>query len=100
MKPIRWRRRIVRIVVAQSGQIGAFQQHLAAGRAIDASQEVQQRALARARRAHDRQEFALFDLQVNAPQGLDAQIAAAIGLSQGSRFQESIAFLPCIYTRK
>ncbi len=63
------------LVVVERGQIDAFQQHLAAAGRFHAAEDVQQRALARARRAHDRQQFALADLEVDAAQGVNAHLA-------------------------
>ena len=60
---------------SERGQIDAFQQHLAAAGRFDAAENVQQRALARARRAHDGHEFAARDLQVHAPQRFHARLA-------------------------
>ena len=93
MKPIRRRRRIVRSS-RQRGQIGAFQQHLAAVRAIDTAQEVQQCALARTRGAHDRQEFALFDRQVDSAQRLDAQPPLPYDFFRARASKRSIVYSP------
>ena len=60
------------LVVVQRGQVDPFQQDLAAGGRFHAAEDVQQGALAGARRTHDRQQFALADLEVDAAQGVNA----------------------------
>ena len=76
------------LVVVERGQIDAFEQHLAAAGRFDAAEDVQQGALARARRAHDRQQFALADLEVDAAQGVDAHLALGpVVLSSGRGFR-------------
>ncbi len=47
-------------------------------RAIDAADEIQQSCLARARRAHEREEFPLHDFQIEAVQHLHPLFAAYI----------------------
>ena len=76
------------LVVVQRGQIDAFQQHLAAGGRFHSAEDVQQGALARARRTHDRQQFALADLEVDAAQGVNANLALGpVVLLQAAGFQ-------------
>ena len=76
------------LVVVERGQIDPFEQHLAAGGSFNAPQNVQQRALARTRRAHDRQQLALADLEVDAAQGMYADLALGpIGFLQAAGFK-------------
>ena len=59
----------------QPAQLAAHQLHRAAGGRIEAAQHVQQRALARAGGADDRQRLAGVDFQVHPAQHLDVEVA-------------------------
>jgi hypothetical protein len=47
----------------------SFQPHLAAGRTVEAAQEMEHRRLATAARPHDRDRLAWFDVEINAVDG-------------------------------
>jgi hypothetical protein len=61
---------------------------VAAGRPVEAAEDVHQRALARARRAHDGDEFAGLDRERDAVQRMHGLIAHRIGLDQIGRFDQ------------
>ena len=56
--------------------------HVAAVRPVDAAQQVEQRGLARARRAHDGDELAGLDIQVGAAQRAHSDLANVIRLDE------------------
>ena len=59
------------LVVVEAGDVAAAQEVLAAGGAVEAAQQVEHGALARARRAHDGDVFAGVEVDRDAPQGVD-----------------------------
>jgi hypothetical protein len=68
------------LVAAERRHILSHEAVAAAGRAVEAAEDVHQRRLARARRAHDGDELPRVDRQVDAVQHLDRELAAAVGL--------------------
>ena len=67
-------------VVAQEPQVLSVHVHDAGGGAVQATQEVQDRGLARAARPDDRQELAAGDVQVDAAERDDAGVADPVHL--------------------
>ena len=59
------------LVVVEPGDVAAAQEVLAAGGAVEAAQQVEHGALARARRAHDGDVLAGIEVDRDAPQGVD-----------------------------
>ena len=59
------------LVVVEPGDVAAAQEVLAAGGAVEAAQQVEHGALARARRAHDGDVLAGVEVDRDAPQGVD-----------------------------
>ena len=69
------------LALGQRRQIGARDRDLARGDAVDAGDQVQQRRLARAGRAHQRDELALGHVEVDAVEDLDLLRVALIDLA-------------------
>ena len=63
------------VLVAQLSEPGAGDRDVAVGRAVERRQDVHQRRLAGARRAHDRRQLALLDVQRDAAQRVDCRVA-------------------------
>jgi hypothetical protein len=61
----------------------------AAGGLIEAAEDVHQRALARARSAHDRDELAGVDVEAHAAQGMHLLVAHRVGLDQVAGFDQA-----------
>src|SRR5439155_1632577 len=59
------------LVVAQAREITLLEQHLAAARAVERSEQLEQRRLARATRAFERDELTLGDLEIDSVEGAD-----------------------------
>jgi hypothetical protein len=69
------------LVGVEPRDVAPTQEKPASRRAVEAAEDVHQRALAGARRAHDRHELALVDLQVDAAQGLHLDVAHRVDLA-------------------
>src|SRR5262249_50434289 len=65
--------------VAQAADIHAVEQVAALGGLVEAADDIHQRTLAAARRPHNRHYLALRDRERDAAQGLDFDIAHAVG---------------------
>ena len=66
------------VLVAQLSEPGAGDRDVAVGRAVERRQDVHQRRLAGARRAHDRRQLALLDVQRDAAKRVDRRVALAV----------------------
>ncbi len=64
--------------------------HLALGGAVEAGDQVQQRRLARARRAHQRQELALVHREVEVDQHGDDELVAAVFLVHAAQLDRML----------
>jgi hypothetical protein len=73
------------LVAAEALDVDAAEQVHAAGRRVQAAEQVHRRRLARAARPHHRDEFAGLDPQVDPAQGLEGGIALAIGLGDAAQ---------------
>src|SRR5690606_26723277 len=71
----------------------ADDEHLTGGRIVEAAQELQQRRLARARRADDRDAVAARDAEVDAAQHLDLAADVREGLDEPSGLEHRAAAL-------
>ena len=60
------------------GNVTAVEQHLAGGQCVHAAEYVEQRGLARAGRADDDADFALFNFKGNIAQGVNGNFAHAV----------------------
>src|SRR5216683_3323605 len=74
-----------KLVVVEPGDVGPVEEVASAGRHVQAADDVHQCRFARAAGAHDRDEVAAFDMQVNSAERLDLDPAHAVGL--GARLQ-------------
>ena len=74
--------------VGQRVQVDAVEQHAAAVDVVEARAAVEQRRLARARRAHDRHELALVHDEVDVAQRLDLFRAGAVDLAHALGHQQ------------
>jgi hypothetical protein len=70
------------LVLAQPADVLPIQHVRAAGRAVQAAQDVHQRGLARAGGSHDGEEFTLFDGQVDPSQRVHGDLAGAVDFGQ------------------
>ena len=84
-KPTRSRRSRVSCLLLQGGQVGVADPDRAAGRGVQAGDDVHQGRLAGAGRAHDGGELAGGELDVHAVEGVHGVVAAAVGLAQAGR---------------
>jgi hypothetical protein len=66
----------------------AVEHDLAAGRPVEAAEQLQQRALARAGRPHQGHELAAPDLQRNTAEGIDVAVAEPVALGQIAGFED------------
>ena len=71
-----------RLVVGQLADDLALEDDLAGRRLVEPAEQLEERGLARARRAHQGDELAGLDRQRDAAQGLDAGSAERVGLGQ------------------
>src|SRR5690606_1298994 len=69
-------------------------EYLARGRRVEPAEQVQQRALARARRTDDRDGLARADLEIQPVEHMRPQRPFRIGLAQPVRLQHHLARLP------
>ena len=69
------------LLVVELAEVGVADEHGAAGERVEAGDGVHQGRLARARRAHDRGELAGVEVGVDAVEGVDFRLAAAVGLA-------------------
>jgi hypothetical protein len=75
-------RSVPRCASLDAVQIVPHQLHAAAARRVEATEQMQQRALARTRGADDRHPFADLDFEIDAEQHRDVAVALAIDLAQ------------------
>ena len=73
------------LAVAERGDRGPVDPHLARGRPVQPGQEMHERRLARARRAHDRGQLALGDRHRDAAQGVHGRVAGAVAAAEVTR---------------
>ena len=84
-KPMCSRRSRVSSLSPSAVIVGAVDPHLARGRPVEPGEDVHERRLARARRAHDRGQLALGDRQRDAAQGVDGRVAVAVAAAEVTR---------------
>ena len=84
-KPMCRRRSLVELLVGHVGDVVAADLHAAVGRAVEAGEQVHERRLAGARRAHDGGELAGGDLEGDAAQGVDGGLALAVATGDARR---------------
>ena len=77
-----------RLRIAEAENVLAQHQQFARGRPVDGRDHVQQRRLARARRPHQRQEFALRDLDRNVVERLHFKRIALENLADVARLDD------------
>src|SRR5262249_9905093 len=77
------------LVVVHRRDLLVVQEVAPLGRRIETADEVHQRGLARARRAHDRDVFAPFDLDGDPAKRMDLLVAHHVGLPEVARLDES-----------
>ena len=89
------------VVVAELGDVLAADRHAARGRAVEPGEDVHQRRLAGARRAHDRGQLAGGDAEIDAAERVDAGFALAVAAHEaggfddgGGRVLERTVFMP------
>ena len=75
-------------VVAELAHDRPVEHDLAGGRAVQPAEEVQERALAGARRSHDGHELARLDRQRDAPDGGDVDAAHAVAPGEVARLED------------
>jgi hypothetical protein len=80
-KPICERRRLVRCG-SRAREVLALDEQRAGGRRGQAAEDIEERGLARARRANDGDELARLDVEGDVAQGFDLELAGAIGLAE------------------
>src|SRR5439155_15838221 len=71
-----------RRLVSEAADHLALEDHLAARRPVEPAEQLEERALARSRRAHEGDELALLDRQGDAAQRLDRRFAQSIALRE------------------
>ncbi len=77
--------------VVEGAEVGAGQHHRARGRAIEAGEDVHERRLARARRAHDRREAAAVERDADPVERVDGGVPLAVAASQVHRGHDRFA---------
>ena len=77
-----------RLRVAQAADHLAVEHDLAAGGPVEPAEQLEQRALAGAGRAHQGHELAAADLERDASQGLDLAVAEPVALGQVAGFED------------
>ena len=81
------------VVVGELRDVLAGDRHAALGRAVEAGEDVHQRRLAGARRAHDGGQLAGGDAEVDAAQRVDAGLALAVAADEAGRLDDGVGVL-------
>ena len=64
---------------------------VAGGRLVEAGEDVHERRLARARRAHHGRELAALDVEVDAAEGVDGGVALAVAAGDAARGNDGLS---------
>ena len=81
------------LAVVGGGQIVIEEVDRAAGRHVEAAEDVQQSRLSAARRTQDDDELAPVEIEVDRPEGENVDFAHSVGLRQAARAKDRV-FLP------